>query len=322
YFGDWNDSLNIGRGGKGESVWLGMALLVALRDTKQIAERLNDTAVAEQMDSKISQMESTIESCAWDGEWYLRGFDDEAHPVGSKSSPAGHIFSEPQSWAVFAQLNPTRLKQVAASVTKHLRTDTGLVVCNPPFRTYDPAYGRISAMPAGWGENGSCYCHVTAFQAVADCLVRDGDAALQSLMSLVPFNPAISIDKSWLEPYAFSNMFRGPEHPRPSATFKGWTSGTVPWVLQCMTHYLLGVRPDYDSLIIDPVLPSTWDKVSLSRTYQGVQFEIAIHNPRKLASKFAQSKLVVNGSPYEGNRLFPQDYPNGQCTVKVDILPI
>ena len=319
YFGDWNDSLNIGRAGKGESVWLGMALVAALRETAGMAGLIGDSAVVAVMAERAASMKATLESCAWDGDWYLRGFNDDGQPVGSQNCEDGKIFSEPQSWAFLAGLDPARLALVTAAVDRHLRTPAGLVVCNPPFRHYDPQYGRISCMLPGWGENGSCYCHVTAFQAVADCLRRDGDAALASLTSIAPFNPALPVEKSWLEPYAFSNMFRGPAHPRPGATFKGWTSGTVPWALRCMTHFLLGVRPDYDALVIDPVLPSSWERVALTRTFRGAVFQIEIVNPERVSSQNAVCRLTVDGQPLAGNRLACRDFPDGIHAVRVDI---
>ncbi|MFA6815469.1 MAG: hypothetical protein WCS73_04155 [Lentisphaeria bacterium] len=303
YFGDWNDSLNIGRNGRGESVWLAMALVVAFDDAAAIAEHVNYNKEGVHFRKQAEKMRCAIEECAWDGQWYLRGFSDEGNPVGSKSSPAGKIFSEPQSWAVLAQLAPERLEKTSHAVDEHLRTPNGLVVCNPPFRDFLPEYGRISTMLPGWGENGSCYCHVTAFQAVADCMRRDGESALKSLTCIVPFNPATSVDVSCLEPYTFSNMFRGPDNERAGETFKGWTSGTVPWAMRCMTHYLCGVRPDFDALIIDPVLPASWPSVRMNRIFRNAEIKIEIHNPHALKASRAKSMIKLDGAVVSGNRI-------------------
>ena len=303
YFGDWNDSLNIGQKGRGESVWLAMALVVALDDAAAIAKHAKYNDKSLHFSKQAETMRCAIEECAWDDQWYLRGFSDEGNPVGSKSSPAGNIFSEPQSWAVMAQLAPDRIKKASHAVDKYLRTPNGLVVCNPPFREFSPEYGRISTILPGWGENGSCYCHVTAFQAVADCMRRDGEAALQSLTSIVPFNPASSVEISRLEPYAFSNMFRGPDNMRAGETFKGWTSGTVPWAMRCMTHYICGIRPDFDALIIDPVLPASWPYVCMNRTFRKAQIKIEINNPLALEASNTKPVIKLNGQEFSGNRI-------------------
>lgn len=303
YFGDWNDSLNIGREGRGESVWLGMALLAALKETAAIADRIGDPAAAATCRQQAQALIENIERYAWDGQWYLRGFADDGSPVGGHGDAEGKIFAEPQSWAVISGLMPEYWDAINDSVDRHLRTPAGLRVCNPPFSSYQKRLGRISCMPPGWGENGSCYCHVTAFQVVADCLRRDGDRALLSLTSILPFNPALPEDKSWLEPYALSNMFRGPEHARPGATFKGWTSGTVPWSLRGLTHYLLGVRPEFDGLRLDPVLPSGWKEVKVTRQFRGAVYEITIRNPEQKPACELVPRITLDGVPVSGTLL-------------------
>jgi cellobiose phosphorylase len=321
YFGDWNDSLNIGQKGHGESVWLAMALVVALEDAAAIAKHAKYDDEATRFRKQAEEIRCAIEKCAWDGQWYLRGFSDKGNPVGSKSSPAGNIFSEPQSWAVMARLAPDRLEKASRAVDKHLRTSNGLVVCEPPFREFLPEYGRISTMLPGWGENGSCYCHVTAFQAVADCMRRDGEAAMQSLKSIVPFNPELAVEVSRLEPYAFSNMFRGPDNLRAGETFKGWTSGTVPWALRCMTHYICGVRPDFDALIIDPVLPESWPIVHMKRIFRNAEIEITINNPSALEASNAKSVIKLDGKEFSGNRIPVSILTAGVHHITVDIVP-
>ncbi|WP_254872326.1 hypothetical protein [Victivallis sp. Marseille-Q1083] len=109
-------------------------------------------------------------------------------------------------------------------------------------------------------------------------MMRDGEAAWASPESIVPFNPALSVEVSRLEPYAFTNMFRGPANVWTGETFKGWTFGTVPWAMRAMTHYMLGIRPDYDALLLDPVWPKHWDLVSIHRQWRGFDFEMELLN--------------------------------------------
>ena len=320
YFGDWNDSLNIGQKGRGESVWLAMAFVVALDDAAAIAKHAEYNNKALHFNKLAAEMRCTIETCAWDGKWYLRGFSDDGNPVGSKSSPSGNIFSEPQSWAVMAQLAPDRLRAVSQAVDTHLRTPNGLVVCAPPFREFLPEYGRISTILPGWGENGSCYCHVTAFQAVADCMRRDGESALKSLSCIVPFNPALPVEVSRLEPYAFSNMFRGPDNLRAGETFKGWTSGTVSWAMRCMTHYICGIRPDFDALIIDPVLPASWPIIRMNRLFRQAELKIEINNPSALKASVAKTIIKLDGQDFSGKRIPASMLTAGVHHITVEIV--
>lgn len=322
YFGDWNDSLNIGRAGKGESIWLAMALVVANNDAAAIAMHTGRMSEYERFSKDAQVMRKNIEEIGWDGAWYRRGFTDAGEIVGGIDSPAGYIFSEPQSWAVMAGLDPERLNLLVQSVDERLRTSNGLLVCNPPFTQYDPAYGRISCILPGWGENGSCYCHVTAFQAVADAMMRDGERAYRSLASIMPFNPQLSVEISGLEPYAFSNMFRGPGNIRGGETFKGWTSGTVPWALRGMTHYLLGVRPDFDVLIVDPVMPKAWDKISFFRNFREANLEILINNPLHLESQKSQNCLILDGEYLDSVRIPVSLLTRGKHKLIVNVEPV
>ncbi|MFZ4599562.1 MAG: GH36-type glycosyl hydrolase domain-containing protein [Terrimicrobiaceae bacterium] len=321
HFGDWNDSLNIGREGRGESVWLGMALVAALKETASIADQIAEYTIAQTCRTDAKTLETNLEKHAWDGEWYLRGFADDGSSVGGKADAEGTIFAEPQSWAILAGLNPEHWELLTKSVDHRLRTSYGLLVCHPPFTSHQKRLGRISTMPPGWGENGSSYCHVTGFQFVADCLRRDGNAALTSLASILPFNPALTPSESWLEPYAFTNMFRGPHHPRPGATFKGWTTGTVPWALRGLTHYLLGVRPEFDGLRIDPVFPSSWKTARLRRVFRDKVFEIQIINHATEASEF-ETRLTVNGRPHTGTLIALDEVGDGICQILAEICPI
>jgi cellobiose phosphorylase len=308
YFGDWNDSLNIGRKGRGESVWLAMALVVALESAAKIGGQIGKKTDFHKM---AAAMREQIEAQAWNGTWYLRGFDDDGRPVGD----GDRIFSEPQSWAVMARLNPERLQQAMRSVDERLRTGNGLVVCNPPYHEYDPACGRISCMLPGWGENGSCYCHVTAFQAVADAMMRDGGRAVDSLRSILPFHAGLPVEISKLEPYAFSNMFRGPANARSGETFKGWTSGTVPWAMRALTHYILGVRPDYEAMVIDPVLPAEWNQIAVKRIFRGFELDIKLENPRKWSAAESRPQILLNGKELAENRIELTELRNGTNTI-------
>lgn len=315
YFGDWNDSLNIGRGGRGESVWLAMALVVALEDAAAISDRTGHSSDYRKF---AAYMREQIEKHAWDGNWYLRGFDDNGNPVGASANRYGRIFSEPQSWAVMAGLDPRRLRKTRDSVDKLLRTPNGLTVCTPPFGEYDPACGRISCMLPGWGENGSCYCHVTAFQSVADAMMRDGRAAVESLRSILPFHAGLPVEVSKLEPYAFSNMFRGPGNLRNGETFKGWTSGTVPWALRAMTHFILGIRPDFDGIMIDPVIPDAWRHLCFKRTFRNYVLDISIDNHASSGAGTA-AEISVNGEIIPGNRIPVDGLRNGVNTIRCRI---
>lgn len=305
-FGDWNDSLNIGKKGEGESVWLAFALYWAQRLLIELAQKINDKQTAEKLAAQNEKLKKAIDQHCWDGQWYIAGFTDDNQVVGSKNCKYGRIFSYVQTWAILSGIaDPSQYALLEQMLQKHLMTDYGLLVHTPAYKEYDPGVGRISTMPAGWGENASAYCHVSAFKAAADCVRRDGDAALETLTRILACNTKLSIDVSGIEPYSFTNMFNGPEHPRPGVSLRGWFTGTGTWVLRCVSQWIFGVRPDYDGLIIDPVLPSAWKTVRMKRKFRQAMYDIEITqtNGKTLS-------VCVDGAPIQGNKIDYATYRN------------
>lgn len=306
-FGDWNDSLNIGIGGKGESTWLSMALVWACRETAELADLTGDSEGVDYLSSIVQRLTREIQTQCWDGEWYLRGFTDAGSKVGSASCSEGRIFVEPQTWAILSGIAGTRASALESAMQEHLMTDYGMLICYPGFKSYDPGLGRISTLPAGWGENASAYCHVSAFKAVADCMRGDGDAALDTINRIIAANPRLSIDISGIEPYGYTNMFRGPEHPQAGQSLRSWYTGTVGWVFRCVTQWMLGIRPTYEGLIIDPVLPKEWTRVKMVRRFRGACYTIVIIADTNMPKEYLQ--VVVDGRPIEGKLIRASEYP-------------
>jgi cellobiose phosphorylase len=311
FFGDWNDSLNIGLKGEGESVWLSIAMVWACKELITLAKRLQDSQTIERFERMASELTSHIEKHCWDGEWYLRGFDDSHQKVGSHECRFGKIFAETQTWSILSGLAKDRAVTVEASLMKHLMTEYGLLVCSPAFSEYDPSLGRITTMPPGWGENGSAYCHVSAFKMMADCVRRDGDAALDTLTRILAINPRADIDVSKVEPYGYTNMYRGPEHPQAGQSLRSWFTGTPGWIFRTVTQRMIGVRPDYDGLWIDPVLPADWPKVRMVRKFRQARYEIIIRRSSSPENNIL--KMSIDGQPTDTNFIPYEKFTGCHC---------
>ena len=65
------------------------------------------------------------------------------------------------------------------------------------------------------------------------------------------------------------------------------------------SQYILGIRPDYDGLIVDPVIPKSWDGFSVKRKFRGTELQITVKNPRHVSR--GVKKLVLNGEVLKGN---------------------
>lgn len=298
-FGDWNDSLNIGIKGEGESVWLAMALYWAHKLMIELAERINDNETVKKLTKLNAKLSNAVNQHCWDGQWYIRGFTDEGNVVGSNSCREGKIFANTQTWAIMSGIaDKDKYKILEDALQKHLMTDYGLLVCFPGYDDYNPEIGRASTMPVGWGENASAYCHVSGFKAVADCIRGDGNAAVDTLTRILGCNPDHPIDISGIEPYSLTNMFNGPQHPRAGVTLKSWFTGTGPWTLRSITHWLLGIRPEYDGLTIDPVLPKAWKNITIKREFRNAVYNISINNTCQGDQKM---HIEIDGNVIDGN---------------------
>ena len=56
-------------------------------------------------------------------------------------------------------------------------------------------------------------------------------------------------------------------------------TGSSGWAYYAATQYLLGVRPDFDVLRIDPCVPADWKEFTIKRIWRGARYEITVLNP-------------------------------------------
>jgi cyclic beta-1,2-glucan synthetase len=79
--GDWNDGLNlVGMQGRGESAWLGWFLCDVYTRFARISTERGEAARAADLLKRRAALLEALESKAWDGGWYLRGFYDDPDP--------------------------------------------------------------------------------------------------------------------------------------------------------------------------------------------------------------------------------------------------
>jgi cellobiose phosphorylase len=62
----------------------------------------------------------------------------------------------------------------------------------------------------------------------------------------------------------------------------------------------MGVRADYDGLVIDPCIPHTWDRFEITKTFRGSIYEITVHNLNQVSK--GVERLVVDGADIVGNK--------------------
>jgi cellobiose phosphorylase len=299
--GDWNDSLNwMGRAGRGESVWTSMALYHSCKVVSEMArELLHDPALESEMEERAQRIASAIQTHGWDGKWYLAGWSDFGNPVGSKSNTEGQVFLNTQTWAVLTGLaSGDRLTACLEAIDGILESRHGSLTLWPPFTAPDENVGRVTMLLPGMYENGTPYCHGTAFKIVADLVAGRADRALSSWRKVMPDNPDHPSIVSGCEPYAFTNQYLGPTNGRAGDSISGWITGTAGWMFRAVVEYFCGIQPGYHGFRIHPCLPSEWDQVSVERTLRGKRYSIQIARENDSYAVTVNGKRASGELPY------------------------
>ena len=330
---DWNDCLNLNsfttnpdesfqtagdiEGSKAESVMIAGLFLYAARELAALYAHLGWTADEARLLAAYDELLAAVEAEAWDGEWYLRAFDAAGEPIGTHTSDEGRIFVESQSWCVLGGAGDGngRARRALESVQEHLATADGVALHRPPFTRYRPELGEITSYPPGYKENGSIFCHTNPWVTLSWCLLGEGDRALESYLAICPATKDDRIDVYRNEPYVYAQTIAGPDAATPGEAKNSWLTGTAAWALVALTQGILGVKPDYRGLRIDPCIPPGWGSYRVTRRFRGVLYEITVRNPHHVSC--GVRSLTVDGSKLTGD-LVP-DVP-GKTTVQVEVV--
>jgi cellobiose phosphorylase len=279
-FGDWNDSLTaIGKEGKGESVWQSMAYAEALSLMTGLFEYMDDEASTAAYRQRYQDISDAVNQHAWDGGWYVRCFDDNARPIGSKVSEDGKIFLNAQSWAMISGIaDDARVSSLVQSADEHLLTEVGYMLLSPTFLKPDPHIGRISCLEPGVCENGTVYSHVNAWMVLA--LLRKGFAnkAYEIFKRITPgYIDSEHDPKQNTPPYIYANGHYGPAHRNNALQVEfTWITGSVAWHYNNIINEMMGFKSGYDNISIEPVIPDEWNEFSVRRYFRGKSFHLII----------------------------------------------
>lgn len=299
--GDWNDTLDyIGGQDGGESVWGGMFYVAMLNRFIELLEFVNfKTELAKATEIRNDLIYSLEEYC-WDGKWYIRAFKDDSTKIGSKENKYGKIFLNPQSWSVIANIgNERRMEKALDSVREHLNTDYGIKICAPAYKEIDKSIGLITRCVHGKKENGAIFGHPTTWLIQAECLLGRGDIAFEYYKKMLPNNIDSRIFKA--EPYVYSQYITSDEHEDAGHASHSWQTGTAAWMYRTSIDYILGIRPDYSGLVIDPCIPSHWKKFEFKRMYRGIYYQFEVLNPKGVQTGIEE--IYMDGRKIVGNYL-------------------
>jgi len=294
---DWNDCLNLNtfstdpdesfqtapqrEGGTAESVFIAGLFGLICPELVEIAARRGDEEAARRFVRASEAMRRAVEAHGWDGGWYLRAYDAFGQRVGSHESAEGQIYIEPQGMCTMAGygLEDDRARAALDAVHDRLLTEHGLVLLQPPYTAYHAALGEITSYPPGYKENGSVFCHTNPWVVIAECRLGRGDRAWDYAMRINPAAREGMSEVHRCEPYVQAQTIVGPDGADPGRARNSWLTGTASWMLVALTQWILGIRPVYDGLLIDPCIPSAWDGFSVKRHFRGATYDIRVADP-------------------------------------------
>jgi cellobiose phosphorylase len=271
----------------------------ALREMIDLARFLGDGEAVARYVRDYETMKQRVNEHAWDGEWYVRYFDADGSPVGSHRNAQGQIYANGQSWPVISGFaSAERAEQALNAVYRLLNTRNGIKLSTPGYDGYDPAKGGITTYPPGAKENGGIFLHANTWAIIAETVVGNGDRAFEYYNQINPVAKNNVIEEFECEPYVYPGNMLGDEHPQFGAARNSWLTGTASWAYQAATQYVLGVRPTYEGLLIDPCIPARWDGFQVTRVFRGAVYQIEVQNPDHVCK--GVKSIVVDGTEIEG----------------------
>ena len=326
---DWNDCLNLNcfsetpdesfqttgnrTGRTAESVFIAGMFVGVAPDYAYLARKRGQADEAKVAEAEAAKMSDVVLKHGWDGAWFLRAYDFFGKKVGSRENEEAQIFIEPQGFCVMAGIGVAtgEAKKALDSVKERLDTRYGIVLNNPPFTRYHVELGEISSYPPGYKENAGIFCHNNPWIMIAETVIGRGDRAFEYWKKITPAYLEEISEIHRLEPYVYAQMIAGKDAPRHGEAKNSWLTGTAAWNFVAISQYLLGVRPDYEGLRIQPCIGKDVPSFSITRKCRGAEYKINIKN----SGGAGTAKLKVDGKPITGN-LVP--YAVAGSTVVID----
>ncbi len=314
---DWNDCLNLNcfsndpndsfqtctnkDGGNAESVMIAQMFVYVAPDYAAMCRIMGDEQEAIFAEQAAQAMTDKICTAGWDGEWYLRAYDDAGNKIGSHECGDGKIFIETQGFGAMAQIGAeNRFPEKALnSVKKYLDTKYGIVILDPPYRDYHIELGEVSSYPPGYKENGGIFCHNNPWVVIGEIKTGRPERAWEYYTKIAPaFLEDIS-ETHRLEPYVYAQMIAGKAARRHGEAKNSWLTGTAAWNFVALSQWICGIRSEYEGLRIEPRLPAHIKNAVIIRKFRGCTYTIHVENKnpaRKISLAVVNGEGSVNGT--------------------------
>ena len=293
---DWNDCLNLNcfsmnpndsfqtctnkEGKNAESVMIAEMFVYVTPDYAAMCRLQGDEEEAKFAEEAAKKMEKAICTAGWDGEWYVRAYDDAGNKIGSHECKDGKIFIESQGFGTMAKVGKDKgyPEKSLDSVKKYLDSKYGIVICWPAYQDYHIELGEVSSYPPGYKENGGIFCHNNPWVIIGEVVNGRPQDAFEHYKKIAPAYVEEISDIHRTEPYVYSQMVAGKEARREGEAKNSWLTGTAAWNFVALSQYLCGLRPSYEGLVVEPRLPEHVKTAEMTRKFRGVEYIISVKN--------------------------------------------
>ena len=289
-----------------ESVFVAALFTFAGPNYVSILNHVGKKDEAAKAQAEIDKMKKVMMESAWDGNWFIRAYDANGEKMGSKDCEESKIFIEPQGFAIMSDIDKDATEKTLKAIDENLNCEFGLVLNYPAFTKYHVQYGEISTYPQGYKENGGIFTHNNAWIICAAAYAGKGDQAFKYYSEIAPSYTEETSDIHKTEPYVYGQMIGGKEAGSDIGNGgknygqgkNSWLTGTAAWNMVAISQYILGIKPDFDGLMINPSIPSNWDGFKATRLFRGAKYNITIKNPNHVCK--GVKSLVVDGKAVDG----------------------
>lgn len=314
---DWNDCLNLNcfsktpgesfqtcsnfESGKAESVFIAGMFVRYGKEYAELCKRTGNQEEADLVLAAVDKMYDAVLENGWDGEWFLRAYDAFSEKIGSKECEDGQIFIEPQGFCVLAGIGVKEglAEKALNSVKERLDTKYGVMLLQPAYKDYHLNLGEVSSYPPGYKENAGIFCHNNPWVSIAETVIGRGDRAFEIYKKTCPAYVEDISEIHRTEPYVYSQMVAGADAPRHGEAKNSWLTGTAAWTFVNVSQYIIGIRPEFDGLVVDPCIPSDMPGFKATRIFRDATYNITVENPN--GAQKGVAKLVVDGQEMSGN---------------------
>lgn len=295
---DWNDCLRLGK--LGESTFVAMQLYYAMRMLKKIAEDREDTEYAAYLAKAQSELEHSLQSLCWEEDRYIRGFKEDGQVIGSKKDPEANMWLNPQSWAVISGLASKEQAELALeSVHRELNTQYGVRLMAPSYVDHAFDGALMLLFNPSTKENGGIFSQPQGWIILAEALMGHGNRAFEYFEESSPASMNDRAEIRKLEPYCHGQFTESVESLFEGRAHVHWLTGTASTVMVGCVEGILGMRPDFDGLEINPSIPSDWKEITIQKSFRGKQLHMTVKNPN--GKEHGVTGMVLNGRKIEGN---------------------